>query len=79
MEGVWAKLDYLKLQDYAATFENLGYDDLDDLVNSTSGELDNIADEASMKPGHRKRFLRIASPEAKTPRPVLCSCRHAFA
>ena len=66
MSAVCAVLKVLRLEVYAATFEEMGYDDLDYLVNTLSTEqLRKVAvDDLAMKPGHAHKLvacIRVAA------------------
>ena len=60
------KLSQVSLGMYSdALVHTLGYDMLTDIEDLTPTELDTIADQCGMKPGHKKRFAQTFSPHGQ--------------
>lgn len=57
MARVRAVLETLRLAQYAASFEELGFDDLDYLLEHA--RLAEVASAVGMKPGHASKFERM--------------------
>ena len=52
-------LTHCRLEQYAATFEEEGYDDLQYLLGLSKPRLMGIAKELSMKPGHALKWTEL--------------------
>ena len=59
MEEVKAMLTQLRLEQYAAAFDEMGYDDLSYLQSLTPGEIAEVAANVAMKPGHAQKLLML--------------------
>ena len=57
MAGVLAHLERIKLQQYAAQFDEQGYDDLDFLLKMSDAMLTEVAQAVGMKHGHECKFV----------------------
>ena len=57
-----------KLSMYGESLEELGYDDLDYLLQLPKATLAEVADEVSMKPGHKRKFVDYATMHSSGPR-----------
>ena len=57
--GVRAALARLNLEQYAATFDDLGYDDLPYLLRMSAEARQEVAVEAGLKPGHARKFIEL--------------------
>ena len=57
-----------KLELYGESLEELGYDDLDYLLQLPRATLAEVADEVSMKPGHKRKFVDYATMHSSGPR-----------
>ena len=57
-----------KLEMYGESLDELGYDDLDYLLQLPRATLAEVADEVSMKPGHKRKFVDYATMHSSGPR-----------
>ena len=59
MEDFARWLQANNLQSYQQAFENEGYDDVKDLAGLSDTEVDELATTVAMRPGHKKKLVRI--------------------
>ena len=57
-------LTRLNLEQYAATFDELGYDDLPYLVGMAPDARQEVAQEVGLKPGHARKFVELLGTSA---------------